>query len=39
MIIESGLGNGKLAGVDNDNRVLKASFNIPFAHLLAKDYN
>ena len=39
MIIESGLGNGKLAGVDNDNRVLTASFNIPFAHLLAKDYN
>lgn len=39
MIIESGLGNGRLAGVDEDNRVLTASFNIPFAHLLAKDYN
>lgn len=39
MILESGLGNGKLAGIDNDNRVLTASFNIPFAHLLAKDYN
>lgn len=39
MIIESGLGNGRLAGVDNDNRMLTASFNIPFAHLMAKDYN
>ena len=39
MILESGLGNGKLAGVDNDNRLLTASFTIPFAHLLAKDYN
>ena len=39
MIIESGLGNGRLAGVDNDNRVLTASFNIPFAHLIAKDYS
>ena len=39
MIVESGLGNGKLAGVDNDNRLLTASFNIPFPHLIAKDYN
>jgi hypothetical protein len=39
MILESGLGNGKLAGVDNDNRLLTASFNIPFPHLIAKDYN
>ena len=39
MIIESGSGNGKLAAVDNDNRILTASFNIPFPHLLAKDYN
>jgi hypothetical protein len=39
MILESGLGNGKLAGIDNDNRLLTASFNIPFAHLIAKDYN
>ena len=38
MIIESGLGNGKLAGVDEDNRLLTASFNIPFQHLIAKDY-
>ena len=39
MIIESGIGNGKFAAVDNDNRVLTAAFNIPFTHLLAKDYN
>ena len=39
MILESGLGNGRLAGVDEDNRLLTASFTIPFAHLLAKDYN
>lgn len=39
MIIESGIGNGKLAEVDEDNRLLTASFNIPFTHLLAKDYN
>ena len=39
MLLESGTGNGKLAGVDSDNRVLTASFNIPFEHLLAKDYN
>ena len=38
MIIESGLGNGKLAGVDDDNRLLTAAFNIPFQHLVAKDY-
>lgn len=38
MIIESGTGNGKLAGVDDDNRILTASFNIPFPHLIAKDY-
>lgn len=38
MIIESGIGNGKLAAVDEDNRVLTASFNIPFDHLIAKDY-
>lgn len=38
MLIESGLGNGKLAGVDGDNRILTASFNIPFEHLIAKDY-
>ena len=38
MILESGLGNGKLAGVDGDNRLLTASFNIPFQHLIAKDY-
>jgi hypothetical protein len=38
MLIESGTGNGKLAGVDDDNRVLTASFNIPFPHLIAKDY-
>ena len=38
MILESGTGNGKLAGVDEDNRVLTASFNIPFNHLIAKDY-
>jgi len=39
MIVESGLGNGKLAGVDGDNRLLTAAFNIPFPHLIAKDYN
>lgn len=39
MIVESGLGNGKLAGVDNDNRLLTAAFNIPFPHLIAKDKN
>lgn len=38
MLIESGTGNGKLAGIDDDNRVLTASFNIPFPHLIAKDY-
>jgi len=38
MYIDSGLGNGKTAGVDGDNRLLTASFNIPFSHLLAKDY-
>lgn len=38
MILESGTGNGKLAGIDDDNRVLTASFNIPFPHLIAKDY-
>lgn len=38
MLIESGIGNGKLAGVDSDNRILTASFNIPFEHLIAKDY-
>ena len=38
MILESGTGNGRLAGVDDDNRVLTASFNIPFSHLIAKDY-
>lgn len=38
MIIESGTGNGSMAGVDSDNRVLTASFNIPFSHLIAKDY-
>ena len=38
MLIESGTGNGKLAGVDDDNRVLTAAFNIPFPHLIAKDY-
>lgn len=38
MYIDSGLGNGKLAGVDSDNRLLTASFNIPFSHLIAKDY-
>ncbi len=38
MYIDSGLGNGKQAGVDSDNRVLTASFNIPFQHLIAKDY-
>lgn len=39
MLLESGLGNGKLAGVDDDNRLITASFNIPFQHLIAKDYN
>ena len=39
MIIESGIGNGKFAAVDEDNRILTASFNIPFTHLIAKDYN
>jgi len=39
MIIESGSGNGKVAQVDGDNRLLTASFNIPFQHLIAKDYN
>jgi len=39
MIIESGSGNGKVAQVDDDNRLLTASFNIPFQHLIAKDYN
>lgn len=38
MILESGTGNGKLAGIDDDNRVLTAAFNIPFPHLIAKDY-
>ena len=38
MYIDSGLGNGKTAGVDDDNRLLTASFNIPFTHLPAKDY-
>jgi hypothetical protein len=38
MYIESGLGNGKTAGIDEDNRLLTASFNIPFSHLIAKDY-
>lgn len=38
MIIESGIGNGKLAAVDEDNRLITASFNIPFPHLIAKDY-
>ena len=38
MIIESGIGNGKMAAVDNDNRILTAAFNIPFQHLIAKDY-
>ena len=38
MLIESGIGNGTLAGVDDDNRLLTASFNIPFEHLIAKDY-
>jgi len=38
MLIESGKGNGTLAGVDEDNRLLTASFNIPFSHLIAKDY-
>lgn len=38
MLIESGVGNGALAGVDEDNRLLTASFNIPFPHLIAKDY-
>jgi len=38
MYIDSGLGNGKTAGVDGDNRLLTASFNIPFSHLIAKDY-
>ena len=39
MIIESGSGNGKVAQVDDDNRLLTASFNIPFQHLIAKDYS
>lgn len=39
MLIESGIGNGKLAGVDSDNRLLTVAFNVPFEHLLAKDYN
>ena len=38
MILESGSGNGKVASVDSDNRLLTASFNIPFQHLIAKDY-
>lgn len=38
MLLESGTGNGRLAGVDDDNRVLTAAFNIPFEHLIAKDY-
>lgn len=38
MILESGTGNGRLVGVDDDNRMLTASFNIPFIHLIAKDY-
>lgn len=38
MILESGTGNGKLAGIDDDNRLLTAAFNIPFSHLIAKDY-
>lgn len=38
MLLESGLGNGKLAGIDGDNRLLTASFNIPFNHVIAKDY-
>ena len=39
MQIESGIGNGTVAGVDEDNRLLTAAFNIPFPHLIAKDYN
>ena len=38
MIIESGIGNGKMAAVDGDNRLLTTSFNVPFQHLIAKDY-
>lgn len=38
MIIESGIGNGKLAAVDGDNRLSVVSFNLPFQHLVAKDY-
>ena len=38
MIIESGSGNGRLASVDGDNRLSVAAFNIPFQHLVAKDY-
>lgn len=39
MIIESGSGNGKIASVDEDNRLAVVSFNLPFQHLIAKDYN
>jgi len=39
MILESGIGNGKFAAVDDDNRLLTGAFNIPFTHLIAKDYN
>lgn len=39
MIIESGSGNGKIATVDGDNRLSVVSFNLPFQHLVAKDYN
>lgn len=38
MMLESGSGNGKLASIDGDNRLNVASFNIPFVHLIAKDY-
>ena len=39
MIIESGSGNGKIATVDSDNRLSVVAFNLPFQHLVAKDYN
>lgn len=38
MMLESGSGNGKLASIDGDNRLNVASFNIPFVHLITKDY-
>lgn len=38
MLIESGVGNGKLAAVDENNRLLTNSISMPFEHYIAKDF-